>query len=1275
MLRFHTEFPNNSGILYRIEIHDADHTASSTEFAVDDTGFELNINNNNSQRHAPIIATDLTFGMVIADATHEQLITDLAGAVEDRFTVRILWDESDGDGFKLYWAGVVLPDISKMSDINYPYIFKVSATDGLGYLKKINYSDKSGVEAPYNGFARQISIIKKCLTEISYVPEVWPDENYFITAAINWRPDTVAYGPNNCPLYYVYNDQRAFWQRKEEGETSYMSCYDVLENICSIYGARIIQSQGVWRIEQIEIRRGGAFFARAYTYDLDAPAFIGITDDYDVGLTEQYKRLRGIEYTWYSALDFAKVVYNVYNRRNLIDGHVFSNETDLSLPERNLGQVNKTSDETKLKLSFIFSYTLKNNGWSGLPGDFLVKFQAKLKIGDWYAWRLADVDGYIVTYDSISWDNSGTTRTIEFVTQPRPSTSLGYDDTFQEVFEVVTTNLPTSGEVIFDVELQDLIMMSGQNEFDFQLTWQLKDKWLEIYDYGASVLQIDKITYHSDNVAEGNTESIETVVMMGDGTTLNSVGRLTTLEETSPSVYEYLNTKNWNIGSASLEDVLLLDLLADRILRGQRTPVRKMRCEILETEAEAAPYVHLPAYKALSYGGRNWIILGGRYQARTGVWSGEWFELNYDETSGVTNPLDPKTDPIGGGFPEQPLVGGGSSTGAGSHPGNVYPATLQPLACAYVSANMAAGAITSIPVDYALTENAFVAGEIVVLVNPANGFSATTTVTASSVAGDTSIAVSSVDLPVDFYIGAYVIKSPKTGLQNGSTGPANLWVKGTGSNIYRKSGNVGVGNITTPVSKLEVLAGSSFVERVVAFNSSAGSIASHEFVNTNTAGSVLISLDEVQSPSSYKGYIIRRGSTHATEPNKLSIVQAGAHEIAIANNGADRIRIGTDGGVNILAPIMLSGSAGTSGQVLTSSGPGAVPAWGAISLGSTAAESGTGIVSGKVRLGINALLADTVINQGGFDYYSKNGKYAVVRNDVAPVARYATLQVEGAVASPVNISTPSEDSVMILQGYSGGLHANNVLSFGLFSTATNGAWLQGRNQNTPNTYYPIILNPRGGKLAYNRLTPSSAQVTLSYDSTGSLLSNTILYVEGGDTNTTPKIAFGLSGSYSGGIGYWGNSGNNIMRLYNAGASGSRSVRIAVGSETNDVMIVTELGYAGFGHSSPTTIHSNVHSAGSMAAKSLETFGAPTIGATEHVIVYTGSTNQTYNLPSATTCDGRWYQIWNHSASSTITLSSSVTKASGSSFNTIAAGQFAFVVSVGGVWRGYKVTSL
>ena len=132
------------------------------------------------------------------------------------------------------------------------------------------------------------------------------------------------------------------------------------------------------------------------------------------------------------------------------------------------------------------------------------------------------------------------------------------------------------------------------------------------------------------------------------------------------------------------------------------------------------------------------------------------------------------------------------------------------------------------------------------------------------------------------------------------------------------------------------------------------------------------------------------------------------------------------------------------------------------------------------------------------------------------------------------------------------------------------------------------------------------------------------------------------------------------------------VRMTVGSDAN--VYVANNFAGGFG-TTVTGAHSNIQSAGSMAAGYLETVGSPTFDATKHTVIYTGSTNVTWTLPTASTCTGRWYVLHHANTAGTITLSATITKGNGGNFNTLTAGQWAWIVSTGSGWRGYKIASL
>jgi hypothetical protein len=114
-----------------------------------------------------------------------------------------------------------------------------------------------------------------------------------------------------------------------------------------------------------------------------------------------------------------------------------------------------------------------------------------------------------------------------------------------------------------------------------------------------------------------------------------------------------------------------------------------------------------------------------------------------------------------------------------------------------------------------------------------------------------------------------------------------------------------------------------------------------------------------------------------------------------------------------------------------------------------------------------------------------------------------------------------------------------------------------------------------------------------------------------------------------------------------------------------------------GFTSTTGITSTLQSAGSFAAARLETVGAPTFDATKHTVIYTASTNVTWTLPSAASCscDGRVYILHHAGTAGTVTLSQTITKGNAGNFNTLTAGQWAYITYGASTIRGYKLTSL
>jgi hypothetical protein len=73
-VRLFSEFRSDRGDKYKIEIHDTQFVAASTEFKVDSRGFELTYDGETDDIVSPIVGSKLTFGAYSTDGTFETFI-------------------------------------------------------------------------------------------------------------------------------------------------------------------------------------------------------------------------------------------------------------------------------------------------------------------------------------------------------------------------------------------------------------------------------------------------------------------------------------------------------------------------------------------------------------------------------------------------------------------------------------------------------------------------------------------------------------------------------------------------------------------------------------------------------------------------------------------------------------------------------------------------------------------------------------------------------------------------------------------------------------------------------------------------------------------------------------------------------------------------------------------------------------------------------------------------------------------------------------------------
>lgn len=759
-VRFTCTVPSYNGAEFVIDIYDSAFSDTATEFDIAEDSLIID-RKGGQERHDPFQPTECSFTMMIAGATEEALITDLAGAAEGRFSVRI---EKDGN---LHWCGVILADIARLEDSYYPYHFEVTATDGIGALKDIEYKNGSN---SYTGDARLVSHVLNCLGKLPHVATFYDaSTEQFLRTSIDWWEDSMTKTAAADPLYLTWLSHATFY--KYDSNTTdkrHRSCYEVLETVLKTFGARISFHEGTYWIEQISVRSSDSFYTRRYTRDGTALVHETYSTANTLNQTAAGARLRGGVREFFPPLQYARVEFLTYTRQNYLSGYAWNDGATSATIYKD---VNYNGGSASMQLTGNLRITYTNDSYTGSTNDQLIfVFEIRIVIGGKAVLRQYTIQNFSVNYGNTTWetDTGSNAASIAVSTWPTPST--GNTATFNYPVSFSTPPLQASGtNMYFEIDLVNIKKYNGDSVFlgDFTISWTLENPWLEIYTYGHPSLNEDSIVYHSVNGSTTNSSIYEVETLAGDGENVNTIGKL----KIGTSSAALTDAAVWGAGSDT-PALHIGELLAETIIAGQLTPIKK---------AFGTFYGDFTVWRRFNDGTTSWLLLSGRYNCLRDEIDGEWFETNYGSSGYSTTKIkkqikDPWLPPFHLGTIK------GVNTGSGVDPelvANPQSTVLAPVANTATTSVKAAGSVTSLPVG-TLSSGDFGVGDALTIVNPITGAYDTLSVTATSTTGDTDIAVTGT-LSYDYPIGSYIIKSTLSGTGAGISVITNTITTGSNS--------------------------------------------------------------------------------------------------------------------------------------------------------------------------------------------------------------------------------------------------------------------------------------------------------------------------------------------------------------------------------------------------------------------------------------------------------------------------------------------------------------
>jgi len=249
--KFLLQFQTDNGTFYKIEVFNND-SSDSTQYTpnIGADGFSLTYQTDTDNRFTGLIPSEVSFDIFLENDSQRAVINNINTKEYGTFDMAI-YKSTDDSSYDLYWAGVLLNDISNEKDIDYPQKVTLTAIDGLAALKDKPFNENVGYTTPSS-----FQVIKYFLNAFR-LQITWTD-NYIaanedlIFTYVNWSTDEATYVAGRDPLNFSRFNFMTFVEVDEDdGTKEYKDTFFLLDSICKSFCVRCFFSEGTWHIVSV----------------------------------------------------------------------------------------------------------------------------------------------------------------------------------------------------------------------------------------------------------------------------------------------------------------------------------------------------------------------------------------------------------------------------------------------------------------------------------------------------------------------------------------------------------------------------------------------------------------------------------------------------------------------------------------------------------------------------------------------------------------------------------------------------------------------------------------------------------------------------------------------------------------------------------------------------------------------------------------------------------------------------------------------------------------
>jgi hypothetical protein len=485
------------------------------------------------------------------------------------------------------WFGIILNDFSKLGD-NYYQSVELSAVDGVGFLKEIDYTTQ-------NFF---LDTFAEALRELPTIMNFYQSTDPCIRTYTKWYSETMPSGTDYEPLHYVRAESKEVWTKIKEKEgydgtinvvEEKSSLHEVLEHILTRFRAVMFQFAGYWYIMQTDDLFGSAVFRE---FDRNGQSRGTSTLDIIDSVNQSDIYRAGCSFSYLPALGKVQGRYITKNNGSLITQD-FAFGTTYETPQLQTGTGNYL--HIKLKLDVYFG------GLTG-PGNDWLNISMQVKVGIYYL----QADG--------SWDTSS--NTIDYKTSGASGPSLGGSGNKNASLsvELYTEDIPETNTA----EIK--IINSGSANGN---TYGIQKTAITVKHIEDNEAPPDYVEYTAENT--GSTLKYEL-----DDSLIGSGGALSRgllgIYVPGTGIVTNVNDK-WRQGDTEGFMQFFNQLLVNETLGNQKKYLLVLEGTIYN---ESADLISLFRRLQITYNENTYSLFANKvkYNPLMNTWDGSWFEVN-----------------------------------------------------------------------------------------------------------------------------------------------------------------------------------------------------------------------------------------------------------------------------------------------------------------------------------------------------------------------------------------------------------------------------------------------------------------------------------------------------------------------------------------------------------------------------------------------------------------------------------------------------------------------